>query len=56
MNVLSSNNEWIMVIDKFGDWFHWTVLKLLVFKSEYSWALFYFKLININIVKTDDKK
>lgn len=56
MEIFSSDNKWIMLVDKSEDWFHWTVLKLLVFKSEYSWARFYLKLININIVKTDDQK
>lgn len=55
MIILSSNNEWITSNNDIS-WFHWTVLKLLVFKAEYSWAQFYFKLINIDLVEIDDHK
>lgn len=56
MEILSNDSKCISIIDKSLDWFHWTVLKLLVFKNEYLWARFYLKLININIVDIDDHK
>lgn len=56
MEILSSNKEWMMVKDKSLDWFHWSVLKLLVVKSEFYWARFYLKLVNLNIVNIDDHK
>lgn len=56
MEILAANKEWKNINDKSWDWFHWVVLKLLVFKSEYYWARFYMKLINISLVSIDDHK
>jgi len=55
MLILSNNNDWVIKNDKWN-WFHWTVLKLLVFKEEYFWAQYYLKCININITNCDDYK
>jgi len=56
MEIFSNDNEWTMINYKSWDWFHWTVLKLLIFKSEYLWARFYMKLINIDIINIEDHK
>lgn len=56
MEILSKDTKWTMINDKLWDWFHWTVLKLLTFKSEFLWARFYLKLININIETVEDHK
>lgn len=53
---MSSNKEWMIDNDKSWDWFHWTVLKLLVFKTEFFWARFYIKLVNIKPENIDDHK
>lgn len=50
------NKEYTLAKDNSWDWFHWTVLKLLVFKSEFFWARFYLKLVNVNIITMDDHK
>ncbi|KAE9543994.1 hypothetical protein AGLY_001683 [Aphis glycines] len=55
MDILASNNEW-MVNDKSWDWYHWTVLKLLVFRKQYFWARFYFQLTKINLINIEDHK
>ncbi|XP_022175974.1 protein ELYS-like isoform X2 [Myzus persicae] len=55
MEILASSNEW-MVNDKSWDWYHWTVLKLLVFKEQYFWARFYMQLTKISLVNIDDHK
>ncbi|XP_026815806.1 MATH and LRR domain-containing protein PFE0570w-like [Rhopalosiphum maidis] len=55
MEILASNNEW-MVNDKSWDWYHWTVLKLLVFRKKYFWARFYLQLTKINLVNIEDHK
>lgn len=56
MGILSSDKEWTKVDDKSWDWFHWTVLKLLVYKGEYFWAGFYVRLSNIVMVNMDNYK
>lgn len=56
ITILSSNKEWMMDSDKSWVWFHWTVLKLLVFKTEYYWARLYMKLLNIKPENVDDHK
>lgn len=56
MEILSSDRDWTKVKDKSWDWFHWTVLKLLVYKTEYFWARFYMRLTNINMVNIEDHK
>uniref|UniRef100_A0A2S2P3S5 Protein ELYS n=1 Tax=Schizaphis graminum TaxID=13262 RepID=A0A2S2P3S5_SCHGA len=55
MEILASDNEW-MVNDKSWDWYHWTVLKLLVFRKKYFWARFYLQLTKINLVNIEDHK
>ncbi|KAL5237944.1 hypothetical protein ACI65C_005354 [Semiaphis heraclei] len=55
MDILASSNEW-MVNDKSWDWYHWTVLKLLVFKDQFFWARFYMQLTKISLVSIDDHK
>lgn len=56
MTILSSNRDWVTIRDKSWEWFHWTVLKLLVHKTEYFWARFYIKLVNIDMVDINDHK
>ncbi|XP_025408942.1 protein ELYS [Sipha flava] len=56
IEILSNNKEWMIDNDKSWDWFHWTVLKLLVFKTEYFWARFYMKLVNIKPENINDHK
>lgn len=56
MEILCDDTSWMTLNNKSWDWFHWTVLKLLSFKSEYLWARFYLKLININIESIEDQK
>ncbi|XP_050440382.1 protein ELYS-like isoform X2 [Adelges cooleyi] len=56
MEILSGDKDWAITKDESWDWFHWTVMKLLVFKKEYFWARFYMKLINISITNIDDHK
>lgn len=55
MVIISHNKDWEIKNDKWN-WFHWTVLKLLVFKGEYFWAQQYSTLININLENIDDFK
>lgn len=55
MLILASNNEW-MINDKSWNWYHWTVLKLFVFKKQYYWAQMYFELFDIKLVNLDDHK
>eukprot|EP00102_Acyrthosiphon_pisum_P024721 XP_016661931.1 PREDICTED: protein ELYS [Acyrthosiphon pisum] len=55
MDILASSHEWL-VNDKSWDWYHWTVLKLLVYKEQYFWARFYMQLTKINLVNIDDHK
>lgn len=56
MEILSSDRDWAKIKDKSWDWFHWTVLKLLVHKTEYFWAQFYMRIVNIDIVNIEDHK
>ncbi|XP_050548885.1 protein ELYS isoform X2 [Daktulosphaira vitifoliae] len=57
MEILSSDKDWAKKTkNKSWEWFHWTVMKLLVFKKEYFWAQFYMKLISVNIKNEDDHK
>lgn len=53
--ILASNNEW-MVNDKSWNWYHWTVLKLFVFKKQYHWAQIYLEFFDIKLVNLDDHK
>ncbi|XP_025191116.1 protein ELYS-like [Melanaphis sacchari] len=55
MDILAKNNEW-MVNDESWDWYHWTVLKLLVFKKQFFWARFYIQLTKINLININDHK
>lgn len=55
MLILASSNEW-MVNDKSWNWYHWTVLRLFVFKEQYYWAQIYFELFNIKLMNLDDHK
>lgn len=56
MDILSNSKEFAMVKNKSWEWFHWKVLKLLLFKKEYFWARFYMNLSNIDIHEIDDHK
>eukprot|EP00102_Acyrthosiphon_pisum_P024723 XP_016661933.1 PREDICTED: uncharacterized protein LOC100571491 isoform X2 [Acyrthosiphon pisum] len=55
MLILASINEW-MVNDKSWNWYHWTVLKLFVFKKQYYWAQIYLEIFEIKLVNLDDHK
>lgn len=56
INVLSNDSNWSKIESQSWNWYHWTVLKLLVFKKEYYWAQFYMKLTNVELMNIEDQK
>jgi len=56
MKILNNITYWLKNNEISQEWFHWTVLKLCVFKSQYAWAIFYFNLIGMKMVKIEDHK
>ncbi|VVC44631.1 Hypothetical protein CINCED_3A002568 [Cinara cedri] len=56
IKVLSNDNDWSKIESKSWNWFHWTVLKLLVFKKEYFWAQIYMKITKMEFVNVEEQK
>lgn len=56
IKIISNDTNWSKIKSKPWNWFHWTVLKLLVFKKEYFWAQLYIKLSNIDFLSIEDQK
>ncbi|KAL5237976.1 hypothetical protein ACI65C_005386 [Semiaphis heraclei] len=50
--------SWLFDHDMFEswNWYHWTVLKLFVFKKQYHWAQIYLEFFDIKLVNLDDHK
>uniref|UniRef100_A0A2H8TLJ2 Protein ELYS n=1 Tax=Melanaphis sacchari TaxID=742174 RepID=A0A2H8TLJ2_9HEMI len=55
MLIFASYNEWL-IDDESWNWFHWSVMKLLVFKEQYYWAQYYLNLFKIKLISLDDHK
>lgn len=56
INVLSNDNNWSKIESQTWNWYHWIVLKLLVYKKEYFWAQLYMKLTNVELLNIEDRK
>ncbi|XP_026815973.1 protein ELYS-like [Rhopalosiphum maidis] len=55
MLIFINYNKWLIDDDSWN-WYHWNVLKLLVFKEQYYWAKNYIDLFEIKLVNLDDHK